>query len=196
MPQNNAPGGNRMYGTPRQDETNLNKLEGMEVFNGIPRASFKQMFKKRFVKLLAGKTQDGYTMVAVADGPTPFKTRSPISLSPLPVPLNRVLQDQRPDLRGVETCFRESTFFVSNSFNFHTHASLLHVLQHLRPQLVERVHEHSVQVLRGAVPRLALLDRAGAPLQQPHAPDPNHFRKRKFSSLRFSVPVLVRAGSA
>ena len=37
LPPNNVPGGNHIYGTPRQDEVNLNKLQGVEVWDGIPR---------------------------------------------------------------------------------------------------------------------------------------------------------------
>ena len=68
MPPNNAAGGNNIYGTPRTDNVNLNKLEGVGKFDGIPQMFFRQTFIKKFKAKLADKTQDGYTMVAVADG--------------------------------------------------------------------------------------------------------------------------------
>ena len=53
---------------PERDNVNLNKLEGVGKFDGIPVMFFKQTFIRKFKSKLGDKTQDGYTMVAVADG--------------------------------------------------------------------------------------------------------------------------------
>ena len=68
VPANNAPGGNQIYGNPRADEVNLNKLNGLGVHNGVPQHFFNQTFHKTFKSKLADKTQDGYTMVSVENG--------------------------------------------------------------------------------------------------------------------------------
>ena len=68
IPPHNQAGGNNIYGNPRQDNVTLNKLEGVEVHDGVPIPFFKQTWIKAFKKGLVSKTQDGYTMVSVFEG--------------------------------------------------------------------------------------------------------------------------------
>ena len=68
VPNNSQPGGNQLYGTPRQDNLDLNRIPDCGVLDGIPRQFFKQTWLARFRDGLAGKTQDGYTMLAVYEG--------------------------------------------------------------------------------------------------------------------------------
>ena len=61
--------GHGSYEQPRSDlaDKTLNKVEGLEVHDGIPKMFFKQTWWKRFRKGLGTKVQDGYAMTVVLD---------------------------------------------------------------------------------------------------------------------------------
>ena len=69
MPNNNQPGGNSVYGTQqRQDNLNINNIEGLSNHNGIPQHFFIQTWWEKFKNGLIGKTKDGYVMLSVYEG--------------------------------------------------------------------------------------------------------------------------------
>ena len=95
VPANNAPGGNQIYGNPRADEVNLNKLNGLGVHNGVPQHFFNQTFHKAFKSKLADKTQDGYTMVSVENGTHMGGVQWHLSNNALPAVPNALLRSSR-----------------------------------------------------------------------------------------------------
>jgi len=68
MPNNDAPGNYSVYGTPRQDNVNINRIDRLPIHDSIPQPFFIQTYYKQFVQGLGDKTQDGFTMLAVEDG--------------------------------------------------------------------------------------------------------------------------------
>ena len=63
-----APGGGSILRNEHRDDGNINKLDGVTVHDGIKRFYFNQTWKLLFLTALGSKTQDGYTLRAVAEG--------------------------------------------------------------------------------------------------------------------------------
>ena len=58
---------NHYGGVPRHDN-DINKLDGVDIHDGIPRQFFNQTWRRYFIRALGGKTQDGFTMDMVLFG--------------------------------------------------------------------------------------------------------------------------------
>ena len=62
-----APGGGAVLRNMTRDDGNINKLDGVQIHDGIRKIFFNQTWWLSFMTALGGKSQDGYTMRAVAE---------------------------------------------------------------------------------------------------------------------------------